>query len=88
MGLSARTKLGPYEVVVLLGAEGIGVVYRVRDATLGRATAVRCCRRGMRRIPLAKSWGHRRTPTRSPPGRTPGRTAFPTLRVPKSSRRP
>ena len=58
MGLSARTKLGPYEVVVLLGAGGIGVVYRVRDATLGRATAVRCCRRGMRRIPLAK-WSGR-----------------------------
>jgi Tol biopolymer transport system component len=44
MPISPGTKLGPYEVITLVGAGGMGSVYRARDARLGRDVAVKVIR--------------------------------------------
>src|ERR1700692_791859 len=41
MALSSGTKLGPYEIQSLLGAGGMGEVYRARDARLERTVAIK-----------------------------------------------
>lgn len=41
MSLSAGARLGPYEVVGLVGSGGMGAVYRARDPRLGRDVAVK-----------------------------------------------
>ena len=41
MALVAGTKLGPYEIQSLLGAGGMGEVYRARDVRLQRTVAIK-----------------------------------------------
>ena len=41
MSLVIGSRVGPYEIVALLGAGGMGEVYRARDAKLGRDVAIK-----------------------------------------------
>src|SRR5215510_13079469 len=41
MSFSPGARLGAYEVIVLIGAGGMGEVYRARDPRLGREVAIK-----------------------------------------------
>src|SRR5580704_18706720 len=47
MSLTPGTKLGPYEIVSLVGAGGMGEVYRARDSRLKREVAVKVLPRAL-----------------------------------------
>jgi len=40
MSLAPGTRIGPYEVVSMIGAGGMGEVYRATDTNLGRPAAI------------------------------------------------
>src|SRR5690242_1934369 len=44
MPLTAGDKLGPYEILALIGAGGMGEVYRARDPRLNRDVAIKVSR--------------------------------------------
>jgi serine/threonine protein kinase len=41
MAIASGTRVGPYEVVTLIGAGGMGEVYRARDSKLNRDVALK-----------------------------------------------
>ena len=41
MALAPSTRLGSYEVIALIGAGGMGEVYRARDSKLKREVAIK-----------------------------------------------
>jgi predicted ATPase len=47
MALPCGTKLGPYEILALLGAGGMGEVYRARDTRLDRNVAIKILPAGL-----------------------------------------
>ena len=47
MPLSPSTLLGPYEILSLIGAGGMGEVYRARDKRLNRDVAIKVLGEGL-----------------------------------------
>ena len=41
MNLAPGTRIGPYEIVSMIGAGGMGEVYRARDTRLDRTVAIK-----------------------------------------------
>jgi Serine/threonine protein kinase len=76
MRLAAGVRLGPYEVLALLGAGGMAEVYRARDTRLGREVAVKVVSEALgadgafvefaRRTGLVEVWEREGPPWRRP----------------------
>lgn len=63
MSLTSGTKLGPYVIVSLAGAGGMGEVYRARDGRLNREVAIKVLPAAFARDPerLFRRFSHVRT---------------------------
>jgi Tol biopolymer transport system component len=55
VALTPGTRLGPYEVISLLGSGGMGEVYKARDTRLGRSVAVKIIAEGWVTHPDARA---------------------------------
>jgi len=62
MSLAPGVRLGAYEVVALIGAGGMGEVYRARDPRLGRDVAIKVLPAGLRADPDRSSRRRGRPP--------------------------
>ena len=51
MSLTLHTRLGPYEILTLLGAGGMGEVYRAKDTRLDREVAIKVLPQHLSRSP-------------------------------------
>jgi serine/threonine protein kinase len=54
MALTSGTRLGPFEIVAVLGAGGMGEVYRAKDTRLGRDVAIKILPPNICADPIAK----------------------------------
>jgi eukaryotic-like serine/threonine-protein kinase len=54
MALNSGTRLGPFEIVAVLGAGGMGEVYRAKDTRLGRDVAIKILPASISADPIAK----------------------------------
>ena len=81
VAVTRGTRLGPYEVIELIGAGGMGEVYRARDTRLGRDVAVKVLARRLRlgpgTAPPVRARGSRRRLARPPPHPSPSTTLAP-----------
>ncbi len=57
MALSAGTKIGPYEVIGLIGQGGMGEVWQARDTKLDRQVALKLLPPDLTRDDTAKRLG-------------------------------
>jgi serine/threonine protein kinase len=55
MSLAPGTRLGPYEILALIGAGGMGEVYRARDARLNRDVAIKILPDSVAREPASRA---------------------------------
>ena len=54
MALNSGTRLGPFEIVTVLGAGGMGEAYRAKDTRLGRDVAIKILPASISADPVAK----------------------------------